>query len=116
MARAEIYGASDARTAPTSANLLLAAATLGLVTILAGLSAPAPGFDELAHLSYIAHIQSTGNLWPALESMRLLDPHTFQFTDPANYLNHPPVFYALLAALGPELEGHPHAIFASRLF
>jgi len=116
MASSEIYGAPDARTAPASANLLAAAAILGLFAISAVLSAPAPGFDELAHISYIAHIQSTGNLWPALESMRLLDPHTFQFTDQANYLNHPPVFYALLAALGPELEGHPQAILAYRLF
>ena len=30
--------------------------------------------------------------------MRLLDPQTFQFTDKANYLNHPPKFYALLGA------------------
>ncbi len=116
MASSEIYGAPDARTAPASANLPAATAILGLFAISAVLSAPAPGFDELAHISYIAHIQSTGNLWPALESMRLLDPHTFQFTDQANYLNHPPVFYALLAALGPELEGHPQAILAYRLF
>ena len=57
MASSEIYGASDARTAPTSANLLVAAAILGLFAISAVLSAPAPGFDELAHISYIAHIQ-----------------------------------------------------------
>ena len=66
MASSEIYGAPDARTAPVSANLLAAAAILGLFAISAVLSAPAPGFDELAHISYIAHIQSTGNLWPAL--------------------------------------------------
>ncbi len=44
--------------------------------------------------------------------MRLLDPQTFQFTGKANYLNHPPMFYALLAALGPKLEGHPQALLA----
>ena len=116
MASTEINAEPDTRTAPASANLLVAAAILLLFAVSAVLSAPAPGFDELAHISYIAHIQSTGNLWPALESMRLLDPHTFQFTDQANYLNHPPIFYALLATLGPKLEGHPQAILTYRLF
>ena len=116
MPSTEIYAAPDARAAPASANLLIAAAILGLFAISAVLSAPAAEFDELAHISYIAHIQSTGNLWPSFESMRLLDPHTYKFTDQANYLNHPPIFYALLAELGPRLEGHPHAVSAYRLF
>src|SRR5687767_6307728 len=109
MPSTEIYAASDARAAPASTNLLVATVILGLFAVSAVLSAPAVGFDELAHISYIAHIQSTRSLWPSLESMRLLDPHTFQFTDRANYLNHPPIFYALLAELGPRLEGHPQA-------
>jgi hypothetical protein len=116
MASTEIYAAPDARTALAPANLLVAAAILGLFAVAAVLTAPAPGFDELAHISYIAHIQNTGKPWPALESMRLLDRHTFQFTDQANYLNHPPIYYALLAALGPQLQGHPQAILIYRLF
>ena len=40
---------------------------------------------------------------------------SFQFTGEANYLNHPPLFYALLAALGPTLEGRPQALLAHRL-
>ncbi|HTV36539.1 MAG TPA: hypothetical protein VMF12_08910, partial [Xanthobacteraceae bacterium] len=56
-----------------------------------------------------------GNAWPALQRMRLLDPKTFQFTDQANYLNHPPVYYALHALLGPKLEGRPQALLAHRL-
>ena len=47
--------------------------------------------------------------------MRLLDPHSFEFTGEANYLNHPPMFYALLAVLGPTLEGRPQALFVHRL-
>lgn len=116
MARSEIYGAPDVRTALASANLLVAAAILGLFAISAVFERTSPGIRRagayLLHRPYPKH----RNLWPALESMRLLDPHTFQFTDQANYLNHPPVFYALLAALGPELEGHPQAILAYRLF
>jgi hypothetical protein len=73
------------------------------------------GFDEVAHASYVAHIQHTGDAAPALESMHLLDPQTFRFTGAANYLNHPPKFYALLAALGPTLEGHPQALLVHRL-
>ena len=67
------------------------------------------GFDELAHASYVANLQATGETWPALERMRMLDPQNFEFTGAANYLNHPPVFYALVAALGPTLQGHPQA-------
>ena len=47
--------------------------------------------------------------------MRLLDPQNFQFTGDANYLNHPPPFYDLLAVLGPRLEGRPQALLAHRL-
>jgi hypothetical protein len=74
------------------------------------------GFDEPAHASYVAHIQQTGDAWPDLKRLRLLDPHTFEFTGEPNYLNHPPLFYALLAAIGPKLEGRPQALLAYRLF
>jgi hypothetical protein len=73
------------------------------------------GFDELAHASYVAYIQHSGALRPALEHLRMLDPASFQFTGQANYLNHPSLYYALLAQLGPTLEGHPSAIVIDRL-
>jgi hypothetical protein len=73
-------------------------------------------FDEAAHASYIAHIQHSGKLWPALEDIRMLDTSSFQFTAEPNYLNHPSPYYALLAMLGPRLEGHPQAIMVYRLF
>lgn len=104
---------------PATANFFVAAFIFGLFVLAALLSAErkdvTQGFDEVAHASYVAAIQHAGNAWPALERMRLLDPRTFQFTDRANYLNHPPVFYALLAFLGPRLEGHPRALLADRL-
>jgi hypothetical protein len=73
-------------------------------------------FDEAAHASYIAHIQHSGSLWPVLEDMRMLDTSSFQFTAEPNYLNHPSPYYALLALMGPKLEGHPKAIMVYRLF
>ena len=107
-------------TAPTTANWLVAVVILALFVLACVASAArkdvSAGFDEPAHVSYVAHIQHTGNAWPALEKMRLMDPQTFQFTDEPNFLNHPPIFYALLAALGRKLEGHPQAIIAYRLF
>jgi hypothetical protein len=69
-----------------------------------------------AHASYVAQIQKTGDAWPDLTRLRLLDPHRFEFTAEPNYLNHPPLFYALPAAIGPKLEGHPQALPAHRLF
>jgi len=58
------------------------------------------GFDEVAHVSYVAHLQATHQMWPRLEQMRLIDPGTFKFTAEPNYLNHPPFYYWLIAALG----------------
>lgn len=92
---------------------------LALVVLAATLSAlrkdVTQGFDELAHASYVAHLQHTGEVWPALEDMRMLDPARFAFTGRANYLNHPAPYYALLAGIGPTLEGHPRAIVVDRL-
>ena len=100
-------------------NTLIAAAILGLFVLAAVVSAArkdiSQGFDEVAHVSYVAQIQHDGEAAPALPTMRLLDPRTFQFTGAANYLNHPPLYYALLAHLGPKLEGDPHALLAYRL-
>jgi hypothetical protein len=73
------------------------------------------GFDEVAHASFIAHLQQSGEAWPAFADMRMLDPSTFRFTGEANYLDHPSPYYLLLARLGPNLEGHPEAIIIHRL-
>ena len=74
------------------------------------------GFDEVAHASYIAYLQHSGEMWPTFGAMRMLDPSTFRFSSEANYLNHPSPYYLLLAHLGPSLEGYPQAILIYRLF
>src|SRR4051812_32503733 len=74
------------------------------------------GFDEVAHLSYVAQLQKSGEFWPRLESLRLLDPASFRFTDAPNYLNHPPFYYWLLARIGPHVEGNPDAALVHRVF
>lgn len=102
-----------------TANFFIAAIIFALFVVAALVSAErkdiAQGFDEVAHVSYVAEIQHTGSAWPDLEKLHLLDPRTFQFTAKPNYLNHPPFFYALLAFAGPTLEGHPGALLADRL-
>lgn len=113
------YATPGALTAPATTNFFVAAVILGLFVLSAAFSAErkpiSAGFDEVAHASYVAHIQHSGDAWPDLTSMRLLDPQSFQFTAAANYLNHPPPFYDLLAVLGPRLEGRPQALLAHRL-
>jgi hypothetical protein len=113
------YATPGALTAPATTNFFVAAAILGLFVLSAAFSAErkaiSAGFDEVAHASYVAHIQHSGDAWPDLIAMRLLDPQSFQFTGDANYLNHPPPFYDLLAVLGPRLEGRPQALLAHRL-
>lgn len=100
-------------------NGLVAAVILGLFVAAALVSAARKdirqGFDEVAHVSYVAQIQHDGAAVPDLKSLRLIDPRTFQFTATANYLNHPSLFYALLAHLGPTIEGHPQALLVYRL-
>jgi hypothetical protein len=110
---------APALTVPATTNRFAAAVIFGLFVLAALLSAARKdvtrGFDEVAQASYVAQIQHTGNVWPSLDSLRLLDPQTFRFTGEANYLDHPPIFYALLAALGPDLDGRPQALLAHRL-
>jgi hypothetical protein len=113
------YAPPGVLTAPATTNFFVAAVILGLFVLSAAFSAErkpiSAGFDEVAHASYVAHIQHSGDAWPDLKAMRLLDPQTFEFTSAANYLNHPPLFYDLLAGLGPQLEGRPQALLAHRL-
>lgn len=113
------YATPGALTAPATTNFFVAVVILGLFVPSAAMSAErkgiTAGFDKVAHASYVAHIQHTGDPWPDLKSMRLIDPQNFQFTGETNYLNHPPPFYDLHAALGPQLEGRPQALLAHRL-
>jgi hypothetical protein len=112
-------GLMTARAAGAPTNFFVAAVIVALFVLSAGFSAArkdiTQGFDEVAHTSYVAHIQSRGDAWPDLNALRLLDPKSFVFTSKASYLNHPPLFYDLLAALGPKLEGRPQALLAVRL-
>src|ERR1700683_4211759 len=100
-------------------NLRIFVVVLLLFTIAASISAMrkdvTQGFDEVAHASYIAHLQHSGEMWPAFATMRMLDPSTFRFTSETNYLNHPSPYYLRLARLGPGLEGNPRAIVVDRL-
>src|SRR3974390_1831753 len=47
------------------------------------------GFDELAHASYVAHLQKSGEIWPIFNEMRMLDATSFHFTAEDTYPNHP---------------------------
>jgi hypothetical protein len=102
------------------ANWRVCAVVLLLFVVAATLSAIRKdvtlGFDEVAHASYVAHLQHTGETWPAFEDMRMLDPSSFGFTSEANYIDHPSPYYVLLARIGPTLEAHPEAILFYRLF
>src|ERR1700683_4466524 len=107
------------RTAPAIGNLLVAVAILAVFVFACADSAArrsiTTGFDEPQHISFAAQIKATGNPWPPLDSLRLIDRKTFEFAAPPNFLHHPPIYYALLPAIGPPLEGHPQAVFAYRM-
>src|ERR1700682_2213912 len=109
----------DQGAVEAKANSCVCAFVLLLFVVAATLSAIRKdvtlGFDEVAHASYVAHLQHSGETWPAFEDMRMLDPSSFGFTSEANYLDHPSPYYVLLARIGPTLEGHPGAILFDRL-
>jgi hypothetical protein len=72
------------------------------------------GFDELAHISYVADLQSKP--WgKRLDELRMLDASSFRRTAEPSYLNHPPDYYRAMAAIGPRIEGHPESIIWYRL-
>ena len=102
----------------TERSVLFAVILLALFVLSAAFAAQRKdvtrGFDELAHASYVAQLQQSGEIWPALGALRMLDS-TFRFTAAPNYLNHPPLYYGLLARLGPRIEGNPGALLAHRL-
>jgi hypothetical protein len=111
---------SQERAATADTNWRICAFVLLLFIVASTLSAfhkdVTRGFDEVAHASYVAHLQHSGETWPAFADLRMLDPLSFRFTEEANYLDHPSPYYLLLARLGPTLEGHPGAILIHRLF
>jgi hypothetical protein len=111
---------SQERAATADTNWRICAFVLLLFIVASTLSAfhkdVTRGFDEVAHASYVAHLQHSGETWPAFADLRMLDPLNFRFTEEANYLDHPSPYYLLLARLGPTLEGHPGAILIHRLF
>jgi hypothetical protein len=78
------------------------------LAVLAALDAPFPNnFDELAHLSAIVHVAWHG--LPEPGAMWMLAPDLAGgFGTRANYLNHPPAYYAVLSLLLPP-NGWPTA-------
>src|ERR1700676_4678068 len=110
----------DQSAVAAKANWLVCAFVLLLFVAAATLSAIRKdvtlGFDEVAHASYVAHLQHSGETWPAFEDMRMLDPSSFGFTGEANYLDHPSPYYVFPAGCAPPRGGHPQAILSYRLF
>jgi hypothetical protein len=72
------------------------------------------GFDELAHISYVAELQAKPQ-GVGLDHLRMLDASSFGYTATPSYLNHPPAYYRAMAALGPKVEGAPGSIVWYRL-
>ena len=116
MAAARAPSGPMARGAWVAASLVIAALFVLGATGSALRKPITQGFDEVAHLSYAATIQAApGPFWPGFERMHLIDPATFDVTAEQNYLNHPPFYYALIAALTPAIAGNPAALLPARL-
>lgn len=82
--------------------------TYGVLALAVALRAPFPNhYDELAHLSYIAHIAQFGAPPVGARDMFLLAPELSRwFTSVPNYLNHPAGYYRVLSLLLPA-DGWP---------
>lgn len=107
--------APKASLSPGAIAAFLIAALLLASTVVALRKDVREGFDELAHVSYVADLQRMHTAWPALDRLRMLDPHTFMPTAEPSYINHPPVYYLLLAHLGPAIDRQPVALVVHRL-
>lgn len=101
---------------PTAIAALLIGAFLVAVTVVAVRKDVREGFDEVAHLSYVADLQRMKTFWPNLTDLRMLDPDTFRFTAEMSYINHPPTYYAAMARIGPLIEDNLGALPWHRLF
>jgi 4-amino-4-deoxy-L-arabinose transferase-like glycosyltransferase len=107
-------------SAPVSARSWIRDSLIVLVLFVLAATASLPHkpasshLDEVAHLSYVAHAQATGPKWPGFAEMRMIDPETFRFGAEQNYLNHPPFYYWLMAAFGPQLLGRPESVIPAR--
>ncbi len=114
-------GHAIVRSMPTNSRSWITTAVVILVLFVAAATASAfrkpitQGFDEVAHTSYIAHLQTDGRKWPGFSEMRMIDPVTFQFGAEQNYLNHPPFYYWLVASLGPHVVQQPASLTVNRM-
>ncbi|MGA0602428.1 hypothetical protein ACO2Q3_17095 [Caulobacter sp. KR2-114] len=111
-------GAALDRSDRRASRLILLAMLLlvGLASVQRALTKPIDvGFDELAHTSYIAQLQSSDVLWVDLGRLHSLDARTMRLTQGASYLNHPSFYYRLAAWAGPGVEGDRGALLVHRL-
>jgi hypothetical protein len=90
--------------------LVLLGVHLAVALLVAFRAAYPTDIDERAHLSYVRHVYDQGAAWPDFRSMRLVDDR-----DPARWsgtstnLNHPPLYYWLLAPLAFDASSDPRA-------
>jgi len=114
-------GNATARSVPMSSRSWIATTVVILSLFVAAATACAfrkpitQGFDEVAHISYVAYLQTDGPKWPWFSEMRMIDPVTFRFDAEQSYLNHPPFYYWLVAALGPHVVQQPASLIVHRL-
>ena len=114
-------GNATARSLPMSSRSWITTTVVILVLFVASATASSlrkpitQGFDEVAHISYVAYLQTDGPKWPWFSEMRMIDPVTFQFDAEQSYLNHPPFYYWLVAALGPHVVQQPASLTFHRL-
>lgn len=110
----------NAAVAPRSRGFLIASTIIVLLFVVGAIGGAnrkpiTEGFDELVHVSYVAYLQAADVLWPHLDQVKVIDPASFQFTAATSYLNHPPFYYWLMAAAGPDVTGQPSSLMALRL-
>lgn len=70
--------------------------------------------DELAHYSYVRTVYETPLVMPGFGSLNLIEEGTGRFSTTGNYLNHPPLYYWLIAPIV-ALADYPNDIVLLRL-
>lgn len=105
------YMVSHARFEWIVLALMLTFHIVGAVTAAVSVPFPSP-IDELQHYSYIRQMLETPVLFPDYRKMQILSDDLHEWSLTHSYLNHPPLYYLLLAPLA-KITGED--VFALRL-
>lgn len=87
--------------------MFLTLAALGIALKVAITAPIGTAFDELAHYSFLRATAERPRLFADHDAMRMLDSKLRAWTEEANYITHPPLYYLLMTPLATVFPTSP---------